>query len=91
MYHQVWTLNPAIRVQISVEPKRIFLFLVNYSLHIVLLHDREGNMMCMSDAVSVNIVHNFPKMYVKGKGTELLFISNRSLILVLIYIFSQCA
>jgi hypothetical protein len=34
-------------------------------------------MMCMSDAVSVNIVHNFPKMYGKGKGTELLFISNR--------------
>jgi hypothetical protein len=34
-------------------------------------------MMCMSDAVSVNIVHNFPKMYVKGKGTELLVISNR--------------
>jgi len=26
----------------------------------------------MSDAVSVNIVHNFPKMYVKGKGTELI-------------------
>jgi hypothetical protein len=31
--------------------------------------------MCMSDVVSVNIVHNFPKIYVKGKGTELLFIS----------------
>ena len=35
----LWTLNPAIRVQISVELKLLFLFLVNYSLHIVLLHE----------------------------------------------------
>ena len=26
---------------------------------------------------TINIVHNFPKIYVKGKGIELLFINNR--------------
>jgi hypothetical protein len=45
------------RVTFRSKPRHSVLSIVHISQYYC---DREGNMMCMSDAVSVNIVHNFP-------------------------------